>query len=59
MIIHYFSFSFRQLKDQIVKLEKRLITESKRTEDLQASIEEATFCGDELNVRIRFAYLLS
>lgn len=47
---------FFQLKDQIEQLERRLASESKRTEELQASVEEATFCGDELTVRINIYF---
>lgn len=32
-------------------LERLLEDERKRSEDLQFSVDEATFCGDELNVR--------
>lgn len=41
-----------QLTETVATLEKRLVLESKRSEDLQLSIEEATFCGDELNVSV-------
>lgn len=39
-----------QLKETIAKLETRLNNESRKAEDLQVSIEEANFCGDELSV---------
>lgn len=41
-----------QLKETITKLETRLNNESRKAEDLQVSIEEANFCGDELSVTI-------
>lgn len=40
-------------------MERKLSDERKKTEDLQFSIDEATFCGDELNVRERKAFILS
>lgn len=39
-----------QLKETIGTLETRLNSESRKAEDLQVSIEEANFCGDELSV---------
>lgn len=39
-----------QLKETIQTLEKRLNDEAQKAEDLQNSVDEATFCGDELNV---------
>lgn len=41
-----------QLKDKIATLEQQLVNEQRKTEDLQFIIDEATFCGDELNVSI-------
>lgn len=41
-----------QLKETIATLETRLNKESRKAEDLQVSIEEANFCGDELSVTI-------
>lgn len=53
----YFSCSFRspraQLKARIVQLESQLFDERKKSEELQFSIDEAQFCGDEMNVRVR------
>lgn len=39
-----------QLKEKIATIEKQLVNEQRKTEDLQFSIDEATFCSDELNV---------
>lgn len=33
-------------------LEKSLADEKRRNEDLQFSVDEATFCGEELNVSV-------
>lgn len=35
-------------------LERLLQEEQKKSEDLQFSVDEATFCSDELNVRVCF-----
>lgn len=40
-----------QLKSRILKLESQLGDERKKSEELQFSIDEAQFCGDEMNVR--------
>ncbi|XP_055915828.1 restin homolog [Eupeodes corollae] len=40
-----------ELKSKIDSLEKNLEEEKNKTEDLQLSIEEANFCGDELNAQ--------
>lgn len=39
-----------QFKDRIAFLEKNLEEERKKAEDLQFSIDEATYCGDESSV---------
>ncbi|KAJ6646887.1 Restin like [Pseudolycoriella hygida] len=38
------------LRETIASLEKKLESEKQKSEDLQTSIDEATFCSDELNV---------
>ncbi|XP_055548764.1 restin homolog isoform X3 [Wyeomyia smithii] len=40
----------QQMKEKITKLENQLVEEKRRNEDLQFSVDEATFCGEELNV---------
>lgn len=46
-----FPFLFEiQLKEKVEALERRLAAEQSKAEDLQFSIDEATFCGDELTV---------
>ncbi|XP_059609568.1 restin homolog isoform X3 [Phlebotomus argentipes] len=40
-----------ELKQKIVELEGRLKDEQRRNEDLQFSVDEAQFCGDELSVK--------
>lgn len=56
-LIWHFSCSFcspcAQLKARIVQLESQLVDERKKSEELQFSIDEAQFCGDEMNVRAR------
>lgn len=44
------NFNQFQLKEKIAAIEKQLVNEQRKTEDLQFSIDEATFCSDELNV---------
>ncbi|XP_055635874.1 restin homolog isoform X3 [Toxorhynchites rutilus septentrionalis] len=39
----------QQLKEKIAKLEAQLSEEKRRNEDLQFSVDEVTFCGDELS----------
>ncbi|KAI8126721.1 Restin like protein [Lucilia cuprina] len=41
----------KKLKTYIALLERQLSEERKKAEDLQFSIDEATFCGDELNAQ--------
>ncbi|XP_058451101.1 restin homolog isoform X3 [Malaya genurostris] len=41
--------NIQQLKEKIIKLEGQLTEEKRRCEDLQFSVDEVTFCGDELN----------
>lgn len=38
------------MKEKITKLETQLVEEKRRNEDLQFNVDEATFCGEELNV---------
>lgn len=38
------------MKEQIVQLEKTLEDERKKSEDLQFSIDEATYCGEDNSV---------
>lgn len=40
------------MKARIVQLESQLVDERKKSEELQFSIDEAQFCGDEMNVRV-------
>ncbi|XP_037047111.1 restin homolog isoform X5 [Bradysia coprophila] len=42
--------TINQLKETITSLEKQLTNEKQKSEDLQTSVDEATFCTDELNV---------
>ncbi|XP_053694329.1 restin homolog isoform X3 [Sabethes cyaneus] len=41
----------QQLKDKITQLESHLGEEKRRNEDLQFSVDEATFCEEELNAQ--------
>ncbi|XP_030383109.1 restin homolog isoform X3 [Scaptodrosophila lebanonensis] len=43
--------NINELKARIVQLETQLGDERKKSEDLQFSIDEAQFCGDELNAQ--------
>ncbi|KAL9929698.1 cytoplasmic linker protein 190 isoform 2-T7 [Glossina fuscipes fuscipes] len=43
--------NINELKTRVVHLERQLKEERKRAEDLQFSIDEVTFCGDELNAQ--------
>uniref|UniRef100_A0A1I8NU60 CAP-Gly domain-containing protein n=1 Tax=Stomoxys calcitrans TaxID=35570 RepID=A0A1I8NU60_STOCA len=43
--------NINELKTRIALLERQLSEERKKAEDLQFSIDEATFCGDELNAQ--------
>ncbi|XP_073825057.1 cytoplasmic linker protein 190 isoform X7 [Musca autumnalis] len=43
--------NINELKTRIALLERQLTEERKKAEDLQFSIDEATFCGDELNAQ--------
>lgn len=45
-----------QMKARIVQLESQLVDERKKSEELQFSIDEAQFCGDEMNVRVGNIY---
>ncbi|KAM7350903.1 cytoplasmic linker protein 190 isoform 2-T4 [Cochliomyia hominivorax] len=46
-----FQKNISELKTYIAHLELQLSEERKKAEDLQFSIDEATFCGDELNAQ--------
>ncbi|KAI8126722.1 Restin like protein [Lucilia cuprina] len=46
-----FQKNINELKTYIALLERQLSEERKKAEDLQFSIDEATFCGDELNAQ--------
>lgn len=41
------------MKEKVATLEKQLVEEQRKTEDLQFSLDEATFCSDELSVSIK------
>ncbi|XP_033169409.1 restin homolog isoform X4 [Drosophila mauritiana] len=43
--------NINELKARIVELESALGDERKKTEELQCSIDEAQFCGDEMNAQ--------
>ncbi|XP_023032484.2 restin homolog isoform X3 [Drosophila willistoni] len=43
--------NINELKARIVQLESQLSEERKKSEELQFSIDEAQFCGDELNAQ--------
>ncbi|XP_049547705.1 restin homolog isoform X2 [Anopheles darlingi] len=43
--------NIQQLKEKVASLEKKLTEEKRRNEDLQFSVDEVTFCGEELNVQ--------
>lgn len=43
--------------NQIPAREKELTGEKQETDDVQTSIDEATFCTDELNVSIKNFFL--
>ncbi|XP_062547632.1 restin homolog isoform X5 [Armigeres subalbatus] len=43
----------QQLKDKLTRLETQLTEEKRRNEDLQFNVDEVTFCGEELNLKIQ------
>uniref|UniRef100_A0AAG5DSE9 CAP-Gly domain-containing protein n=1 Tax=Anopheles atroparvus TaxID=41427 RepID=A0AAG5DSE9_ANOAO len=43
--------NIQQLKEKVALLEKSLADEKRRNEDLQFSVDEVTFCGEELNAQ--------
>uniref|UniRef100_A0A182F4N7 CAP-Gly domain-containing protein n=1 Tax=Anopheles albimanus TaxID=7167 RepID=A0A182F4N7_ANOAL len=43
--------NIQQLKEKVASLEKKLTEEKRRNEDLQFSVDEVTFCGEELNAQ--------
>ncbi|XP_035794101.1 restin homolog isoform X3 [Anopheles albimanus] len=45
--------NIQQLKEKVASLEKKLTEEKRRNEDLQFSVDEVTFCGEELNGKIQ------
>ncbi|XP_052893979.1 restin homolog isoform X1 [Anopheles moucheti] len=45
--------NIQQLKEKVTLLEKSLSDEKRRNEDLQFSVDEATFCSEELNGKIQ------